>query len=73
MSKTDRIIRATGKKTPMRLVLVDITETMNFIGQKHNASGYSLKLLAEASIGSLFLSSSLKYQGTVCLKVLFSG
>lgn len=73
MSKTDRIIRATGKKTPMRLVLVDITETMNIIGKKHNASAYSLKLLAETAIGSLFLSSSLKFQGTVCLKIIFSG
>lgn len=73
MSTSDRIIRATGKRTPMRIVLVDITQTMNIIGKKHNAKAYSLKLLAEAAVASLFLSSGLKFQGTVSLKMVFSG
>jgi|SRR5690554_679990 molecular chaperone Hsp33 len=73
MTTTDRIIRATGKRTPMRLVLADITHTMNQIGAKHKASAYSLKLLAETAVGSLLLSSSLKFPGTVSLKISFSG
>ena len=71
MTTTDRIIRATGKRTPMRLVLADITHTMNQIGAKHKASAYSLKLLAETAVGSLLLSSSLKFPGTVSLKISF--
>lgn len=73
MITSDRIIRATGKRTPMRLVLADITQTMNIIGKKHNATAYSLKLLAETAIASLFLSSGLKFQGTVSFKIVFSG
>ena len=39
MNFKDRIIRATGKKTPFRLIVVDLTETMNEIGRHHNAKG----------------------------------
>ncbi|MDR1760518.1 MAG: Hsp33 family molecular chaperone HslO [Fibrobacter sp.] len=70
---TDRIIRATGARTPMRLVLADITGCANEIGEKHGACGYSLKLLAETAISSLFLSSGLKFPGTVSVSVNFSG
>lgn len=73
MNFKDRIIRATGKKTPFRLVVVDLTATMNEIGSKHNAKGFALKLLAENTIGSIFLSSSLKFAGTVSLTTRFSG
>lgn len=73
MNFKDRIIRATGTKTPFRLVVVDLTSTMNEIGKKHNAQGYALKLLAENSIASLFLSSGLKFAGTVSFTTKFSG
>lgn len=69
----DRIIRATGAKAPFRLVLVDITQCANELGKKHGATAYSLKFLAETSIASLFLSSGLKYAGTVSVRVGFSG
>jgi len=69
----DRIIRATGAKTPFRLVLIDLTECANEIGQRHGATAYSLKLLAETSIASLFLASGLKNPGTVSVRVDFSG
>ncbi|MCF0215123.1 MAG: Hsp33 family molecular chaperone HslO [Fibrobacteraceae bacterium] len=72
MSK-DRIIRATGKTAPFRLVLVDLTQTMNEIGKKHGALSYSLKLMAETTIASIFLSSSLKFRGTVSVKATFAG
>lgn len=65
MNFKDRIIRATGQKTPFRLIVVDLTATMNEIGKQHNAKGFALKLLAENSIASIFLSASLKYAGTV--------
>ena len=61
MNFKDRIIRATGKKTPFRLIVVDLTETMNEIGRHHNAKGFALKLLAENSIASIFLSAGLKF------------
>ncbi|MCQ2054186.1 MAG: Hsp33 family molecular chaperone HslO [Fibrobacter sp.] len=73
MNFKDRIIRATGTKTPFRLIVVDLTSTMNEIGKKHNAQGYALKLLAENSIASLFLSSGLKFAGTVSFTTKFSG
>ena len=73
MNFKDRIIRATGKKTPFRLVVVDLTATMNEIGKFHNAQGFALKLLAENSIASIFLSASLKFPGTVSLTTRFSG
>ena len=69
----DRLIRATGSHVPFRLVLADITRTAEEIGLMHNASSEALKLLAETSIASLFLSSSLKFMGTVCVKVTFDG
>ena len=73
MNFKDRIIRATGKKTPFRLIAVDLTSTMNEIGQKHGAKGYALKLLAENSIAGLFLSAGLKFPGTVSFTTTFSG
>ncbi|SHK29668.1 Hsp33 family molecular chaperone HslO [Fibrobacter sp. UWEL] len=73
MNLKDRIIRSTGKKAPFRLVLVDITNTMNEIGAKHGAQSYSLKLLAETTISSIFLSSSLKMKGTVSVTATFGG
>lgn len=73
MNFKDRIIRATGKKTPFRLIVVDLTSTMNQIGKQHNAKGYALKLLAENSIASIFLSAGLKFAGTVTFATNFSG
>ena len=73
MNFKDRIIRATGKKAPFRLIVVDLTATMNEIGKKHNAQGFALKLLAENSIASIFLSASLKFPGTVSFTTRFSG
>lgn len=72
-SQKDRLIRATGSHVPFRLVLADITRSAEKIGKMHGASTQSLKLLAETSIASLFLSSGLKFPGTVCVKISFSG
>lgn len=69
----DRLIRATGAHVPFRLVLADITRSAEEIGKMHGASTQALKLLAETSIASLFLSSGLKFPGTVCVKISFSG
>lgn len=69
----DRIIRATGQKTPFRLIVADMTATMNEIGKQHNAQGYALKLMAENTIASLFLSSGLKFAGTVSFTTTFAG
>ena len=57
MNFKDRIIRATGKRTPFRLIAADLTSTMNQIGGFHGAKGYALKLLAENSLASIFLSA----------------
>ena len=73
MNFKDRIIRATGKKTPFRLIVVDLTATMNEIGRHHNAKGFALKLLAENSIASIFLSAGLKFAGTVSYTTSFGG
>lgn len=73
MNFQDRIIRATGKKTPFRLIVVDLTKTMNTIGKQHDAKGYALKLMAENSIASLFLSAGLKFPGTVSFTTSFGG
>ncbi len=73
ISQKDRLIRATGAHVPFRLVLADITRSAEELGKKHGASTQALKLLAETSIASLFLSSGLKFPGTVCVKVSFSG
>lgn len=72
-SQKDRLIRATGAHVPFRLVLADITRTADEIGKMHGARSKALKLLAETSIASLFLSSGLKFPGTVCVKISFSG
>lgn len=69
----DKIIRATGQKTPFRLIVADLTATMNEIGKQHNAQGYALKLMAENTIASLFLSSGLKFAGTVSFTTTFAG
>lgn len=71
--RKDRLIRATGAQVPFRLVLADITHSAEDIGKMHGASAEALKLLAETSLASLFLSSGLKFMGTVCVKVTFSG
>lgn len=71
--RKDRLIRATGAHVPFRLVLADITRSAEEIGRMHGASSEALKLLAETSLASLFLSSGLKFMGTVCVKVTFSG
>ena len=55
------------------MIVVDLTATMNEIGSKHNAKGYMLKLLAENTIASIFLSSGLKFPGTVKFTTKFSG
>lgn len=72
-SQKDRLIRATGAHVPFRLVLADITRSAEEIGKMHGANTQALKLLAETSIASLFLSSCLKFPGTVCVKISFSG
>lgn len=71
--RKDRLIRATGAHVPFRLVLADITHAAEEVGEMHGAGRQALKLLAETSIASLFLSSGLKFPGTVCVKVSFSG
>ena len=73
MNFKDRIIRATGKKTPFRLIVVDLTSTMNEIGRHHDAKGFALKMLAENSIASIFLSAGLKFAGTVSFTSSFGG
>ena len=73
MNFKDRIIRATGQKTPFRLIVVDLTATMNEIGRHHNAKGFALKLLAENSIASIFLSAGLKFAGTVSYTTTYGG
>ena len=72
-SSLDRLIRATGSHVPFRLVLADVTKSAEEISKMYGASSEALKLLAETSLASLFLSSSLKFAGTVCVKVSFSG
>ena len=73
MSSSDKIIRATSGKIPLRFVLVDLTATANEIGSKHGAKAFALSLMAESAIASLFLSSTLKFPGTVSLKIEYSG
>lgn len=73
MKSSDMIIRSTGAKTPLRFIVADITETANEIGAKHGAEAWTLSMMAEATIASLFLSASLKYAGTASLRAEFSG
>lgn len=73
MNQKDRIIRATGAKAPMRLVVIDLTRAANEMAQRLEAKAYTGKLLAETSIASLFLSSSLKFRGTISTFFKFSG
>ncbi|MDR2579495.1 MAG: Hsp33 family molecular chaperone HslO [Fibromonadaceae bacterium] len=70
---SDIIIRATGKRAPLRFVLVSIKNTMNEIGAKHNAQNFALKLMAETAAASLLLSSGLKFPGTVSLRIDIDG
>jgi molecular chaperone Hsp33 len=69
----DRIIRATGAKTPLRFVLADLTSTLNEIGKAHGALAFALELLGECGVASTLLSSGLKFPGTVSLRVDYSG
>jgi molecular chaperone Hsp33 len=69
----DIIIRATGKRAPLRFVLVSIANAMNEIGAKHGAKNYALKIMAETSVASILLSSGLKFPGTVSLRIDMSG
>jgi len=73
MKQTDLILRATATRAPFRFVLVDLTQNANLIGVQHTARAHTLSLLAEAAIGSILLSSGLKYAGTVSLQVGYSG
>lgn len=73
MNQKDRIIRATGAKAPMRLVVIDLTQAANEMSKRLDAKAYSAKLLAETAIASLFLSSSLKFRGTISTFFKFSG
>jgi molecular chaperone Hsp33 len=69
----DIIIRATGKYTPLRFVLVSVKNTMNEIGARHGAENFALKLMAETAAASLLLSSGLKFPGTVSLRMDMDG
>jgi molecular chaperone Hsp33 len=69
----DIIIRATGKRAPLRFVLVSIKDAMNEIGSKHEAKGSALKFMAETAAASLMLSSGLKFPGTVSLRMDMDG
>jgi molecular chaperone Hsp33 len=69
----DTILRCTGAKAPLRFILIDLTETANKIIKQHQASNLPAKLMAETAISSLFLSASLKNQGTVSVEANFSG
>lgn len=69
----DLIIRATGKTTPLRFIVADLTETMNAIGKWHNAEAWCLVQMAETAIAANFLATSLKFAGTVSLRADFSG
>ncbi|HSQ40984.1 MAG TPA: Hsp33 family molecular chaperone HslO [Fibrobacteraceae bacterium] len=73
MPDKDLILRATATQAPFRFVLIDLTRTVNQIGQMHTARAHTLSLLAETSVASLLLSSGLKYSGSVSLHVDFSG
>lgn len=70
---SDIIIRATGERAPLRFVLISLKNVMNEIGAKHNAKNFALKFMAETSIASLLLSSTLKFPGTVSLKLDSTG
>ncbi|MGL1934337.1 MAG: Hsp33 family molecular chaperone HslO [Fibrobacterales bacterium] len=71
--RKDTIIRSTAEKAPFRVVVIDFTRTANKIGAIQGAEAWTLSLLAESSIASLMLSSSLKDNGTVSFKAEFSG
>ena len=60
MIEKDRIIRATGAKAPMRLVVIDLTRAANEMASRLGAKSYPAKLLAETLfivISSLFTIS----------------
>lgn len=67
------MIRATGTSIPFRFVLIDLTQTAQILGARHQARANALTLLADTAVGSLLLSSGLKSQGSVSLAVTFSG
>lgn len=70
---SDKIIRSTGEKLPIRLVVCDLTEVANDIGKRHGAKAWSLELLADTIIASSFLSAALKSPGSVSFQASFSG
>ena len=69
----DRIIRSTGKVAEVRFVIIDATDSINKIGKQHQAQGYALKMLGEASIASLLLSAGLKFKGAIHTQFNYSG
>jgi len=69
----DVIIRATGKRAPLRFVLVSIKDAMNEIGAKHETKGFALEFMADTAVASLLLSSGLKFPGTVSLRMDLTG
>ena len=73
MIDKDRIIRSTGKVAELRFVIVDATESVNKIVQKHGATFQALKILGETCVSSLLLASGLKYNGVVKVSFHYSG
>jgi molecular chaperone Hsp33 len=69
----DRIIRATGEIAELRFVLVDATATANAVCGYHGAHAFARILLGETIVSSLLLASGLKTNGTVRVKLQFSG
>jgi molecular chaperone Hsp33 len=69
----DLILRATGTKAPLRYVLADLTQTATAICARHGARAWTMELMAECMIGSVFLSSMLKYAGVANLRTTWSG
>lgn len=69
----DNIIRATSKVLPLRYVILDVTESINEIGDSHGAGGPARKLLGDAAVSSLILASGLKHPGVVQLRYSYTG
>jgi len=69
----DRILRGTGDKSPIRLVLLDATEAAQAIADQHKALGYSRGLLGETCAAALLLASRLKGQGALQLRLKLTG
>ncbi len=69
----DRILRATGHRKPVRVVIVDATRAARHIGGTHGARGVPAVLLGEALGGALLLASGLKSPGTLQLRFHATG